>query len=199
MKMYTVSDFDYALPDALIAQFPTQKRTESRLLVVPEKSDDFRHVLFPELLADLNPADLVIFNDTRVMNARLFGKKASGGKIECLIERVLDDHTALAHIKASHAPLVDSELILESVLHATVIARQGALFVLQFSNEESIAALLSQHGHLPLPPYIARDVKENDLERYQTVYSKNMGAVAAPTAGLHFDDLLLQTMREKKN
>ncbi|PIZ03512.1 MAG: tRNA preQ1(34) S-adenosylmethionine ribosyltransferase-isomerase QueA [Gammaproteobacteria bacterium CG_4_10_14_0_8_um_filter_38_16] len=196
--MYTVSDFDYALPDALIAQFPTQKRTESRLLVVPEKSDDFRHVLFPELLADLNPADLVIFNDTRVMNARLFGKKASGGKIECLIERVLDDHTALAHIKASHAPLVDSELILESVLHATVIARQGALFVLQFSNEESIAALLSQHGHLPLPPYIARDVKENDLERYQTVYSKNMGAVAAPTAGLHFDDLLLQTMREKK-
>lgn len=196
--MYIVNDFNYDLPEALIAQFPTQKRTESRLLVVPEKRDDFDHVQFPAFLNYVQSGDLIIFNDTRVMNARLYGQKESGGKIECLIERVLDDHTALAHIKASHAPLVGSRIMLENVLHAEVKARQDALFVLQFSNPETLTQLLSQYGHLPLPPYIARDVKENDVERYQTVYAKNLGAVAAPTAGLHFDEKLLQALRDKK-
>lgn len=194
---YAVNDFDYILPEALIAQFPAQKRTESRLLIASAEGEVI-HAQFPAFLDFVNPEDLVVFNDTRVMNARLFGNKVSGGKIECLIERIIDEHRALAHIRASISPKVGTEIILENVLHAKVTERQDALFMLEFSNEKPLIDLLSEHGHLPLPPYISRSSKKEDLERYQTVYAKNMGAVAAPTAGLHFDEALLQALRDKK-
>lgn len=194
---YTIHDFDYHLPDELIAQFPTKQRTESRLLIAP-RHDEIVHAAFPAFLECITDRDLIVFNDTRVMHARLFGQKSSGGKIECLIERVLDDHRALAHIRASISPKIGTDIILENVLHARVIERQDALFMLAFSNKEPLIDLLSKHGHLPLPPYISRDIKKEDLQRYQTVYAKNLGAVAAPTAGLHFDEALLQAIHDKK-
>src|SRR3989338_9189612 len=197
MKTHTIHDFDYTLPDHLIAQFPVKDRAASRLLVVP-KQGDFIDAQFPDFLNCINENDLIIFNDTRVMNARLFGKKESGGKIECLIERVLDDHTALAHLKSSIISKIDSMIILENILHAKIIARQNDLFVLEFSNSESLIELLEKYGQLPLPPYITRSVSKEDFERYQTVYAKNLGAVAAHTAGLHFDEKILQTLRDKK-
>lgn len=197
MSSYSLNNFNYVLPENLIAQFPAHNRTASRLLIAP-KEGDFIHAQFPDFLNCVTENDLIIFNDTRVMNARLFGKKESGGKLECLIERVLDDHTALAHLKASHAPLINSNIILEDILHAKIIARQDDLFVLGFSNPESLINLLEKHGHLPLPPYITRAVSRDDFERYQTVYAKELGAVAAPTAGLHFDEKILQALRDKK-
>lgn len=194
---YSVNDFDYTLPDDLIAQFPAVNRAGSRLFIVPENTSELIHTQFPAFLDYVTPNDLLIFNDTRVINARLFGYKSSGGKIECLIERVLDDHRALAHIKASHAPPIDSEITLENKLNAKITTREGGLFVLEFSNKESLWDLLEQYGHLPLPPYITRDVKREDFERYQTIYAKNRGAVAAPTAGLHFDDALFAALTAK--
>lgn len=196
MRQHTIDDFDFALPESLIAQFPAEKRRDSRLLVVSEKNNANVHIQFPNIVDYIQPRDLLIFNDTRVINARLHGNKDSGGKIECLIERVLDEHHALAHIRASHAPKVGAELVFENVVRARVIAREGSLFHLVFLNAESVWALLEQYGHLPLPPYITRDVKREDFDRYQTVYAKNPGAVAAPTAGLHFDDALLSTLKD---
>src|SRR3990167_4367432 len=197
MHHYSISDFDYALPDDLIAQFPTQNRLDSRLFVVPKKEKDAVHAQFSVFLEYVRANDLLVFNDTRVINARLFGTKISGGKIECLIERVLNDHQAIAHIRASHSPKIGSEILLENVLHAVIVARDGGLFTLEFSNAESLWELLEKHGHLPLPPYITRSVAREDFDRYQTVYAKNPGAVAAPTAGLHFDDKLLSALKEK--
>lgn len=199
MKNLSINHFDYTLDEALIAQFPTKNRTDSRLLVLPEKSSSpYIHTQFPELLHYVTSGDLVIFNDTRVIPARLMGAKKSGGKIECLIERVLDDHHALAHIRASHSPKIGSDIVLENTLKATITDRQDSLFVLAFSNPESLFDLLDQYGHMPLPPYITRKAEQDDLERYQTIYAKNKGAVAAPTAGLHFDNALLNALREKK-
>ncbi|HLB56839.1 MAG TPA: tRNA preQ1(34) S-adenosylmethionine ribosyltransferase-isomerase QueA [Coxiellaceae bacterium] len=196
--MYTLNDFNYTLPDALIAQFPAKNRTESRLLIASADSDELIHTQFPAFLDYINENDLIIFNDTRVMNARLFGNKISGGKIECLIERVLNDHQALAHIRASITPKIGIEIIFENVLHAKVIARDNAFFILEFLNQETITELLEKHGHLPLPPYISRDVKREDLERYQTIYAEKLGAVAAPTAGLHFDENIISQLKNKK-
>jgi len=193
----TLNDFDYSLPANLIAQFPTQQRAESRLLIIPDNHNAVIHASFPAFLNHVHSGDLVIFNDTRVINARLFGKKITGGKIECLIERVLNDHQALAHIKASIAPKIGTDIILENIVHAKIIARQDVFFILEFSNKESLWELLEKYGHLPLPPYITRNVKREDLERYQTIYAKNPGAVAAPTAGLHFDDALFAALKNK--
>jgi S-adenosylmethionine:tRNA ribosyltransferase-isomerase len=193
----SVSDFDYTLPDELIAQFPTANRTASRLMVLPS-SGDIRHGQFTDFLAHVHSGDLVIFNDTKVIPARLHGQKASGGKIECLIERVLTDHTALAHIRSSHAPKPGAVLHFENAFSVTVQAREGALFLIAFSKEKTVLEWLDLYGKLPLPPYITRDVKTDDLERYQTVYAETLGAVAAPTAGLHFDESTLQQLREKK-
>ena len=195
MKHFSVSDFDYPLPEDRIAQFPVKNRTESRLMIVSSKN---AHVQFPEILNQIYPGDLVIFNDTRVIPARLFGVKKSGGKIECLIERVLNDHEALAHIRSSHAPKINSDIILENDLVATVVDRQESLFKLKFASKEPLFLLLERYGKMPLPPYIAREVKSDDLERYQTVYAKNKGAVAAPTAGLHFDETILAQLKNKK-
>lgn len=194
---YSVNDFDYILSDDLIAQFPTPDRTGSRLLIAPPNSTELIHAQFSAFLNHVTSNDLLIFNNTRVINARLFGIKSTGGKIECLIERVLSDHRALAHIKASHAPPIGSEIILENAMHATVTGRDGGLFLLEFSNAESLWTLLERHGHLPLPPYITRNVKREDFDRYQTIYASTPGAVAAPTAGLHFDDALFAALKAK--
>ena len=196
--MYTLNDFDYALPEQLIAQFPTKNRIDSRLLIIPNNNTDFIHEKFLSILNYINPNDLIIFNDTRVIPARLFGVKKSGGKIECLIERVLNDHQALAHIRASHAPKIGCEIVLEDALHATVVNRCDGLFHLKFdTHTHTLFELLKKYGKIPLPPYIMRETKTDDCARYQTVYAKNQGAVAAPTAGLHFDDNILSVLKNK--
>lgn len=199
-----VSDFHFDLPDELIARYPTTERTASRLLYLNGETGQFQDQQFTDLLSHLNAGDLLIFNNTRVIPARLYGRKASGGKLEVLVERVLDAHRCLAHIRASKAPKVDAEIWLgEDKLgegngfRATMVARHDALFELHFAAEQPLFDLLQQAGHMPLPPYIDRPDEDTDQERYQTVYSQVLGAVAAPTAGLHFDENTLQKIAEK--
>ena len=191
-----ISDFDFELPDELIAQHPPAVRGSSRLLAALP-GEPLRDVQFADLPQWLQPGDVMVFNNTKVMKARLFGQKASGGKIEALIERVLDAHTALAHIRSSKSPKAGSQLIFDGGIEAEMLERQGELFVLRFAGEQTVYELLEQNGHLPLPPYIERAAGEDDDSRYQTVYAKHQGAVAAPTAGLHFTDSLLGDLRAK--
>jgi len=190
-------DFHYELPDSLIARTPADERRGSRLLQVDGVSGALHHRQFPELLALVNPGDLMVFNDTRVIPARLFGQKATGGQVEILVERVLDDHRVLAHTRASKAPKVDSEVVLQDGSRLRLLARRDALFEWQFLTRESALAVMERIGHMPLPPYIDRADELADRERYQTVYGAKQGAVAAPTAGLHFDELMLQQLRDK--
>lgn len=187
------SDFHFDLPDELIARYPASQRSGSRLLVL--QGDQVDHRQFPDLLDYLKPGDLMVFNNTRVIPARLLGHKETGGKVEVLIERPLDEHRALAHIRSSKSPKAGARLQLEGGIEVECTGREGALFCLTFLNEEPLLELLDAHGHLPLPPYIDRDDQKADRERYQTVYAQHPGAVAAPTAGLHFDDQLLEHIR----
>lgn len=191
-----ISQFDFDLPEQLIAQNPPAVRGSSRLLVALP-NQPISDQMFPDLLNHVAAGDVLIFNNTKVMKARLFGQKASGGKIEALIERVLDDHTALAHIRSSKSPKAGAELIFDGNLHATMIERVGELFKIQFSGSLNVYELLEQHGALPLPPYIERAAGADDDHRYQTVYAKHQGAVAAPTAGLHFTDEMLASLKAK--
>lgn len=181
-----LSDFDYDLPAELIARHPPDARTASRLLVVGEHLQDRRFTDLPAFLAE---GDLLVFNDTRVLRARLRGRKSSGGRVEILVERLLGDTEALAHVRASKSPKTGSLIHLAGDCHVRVIGRSGDLFLLCFSHEAS--AFLEQHGEVPLPPYLGRDEESADGERYQTIYAKHPGAVAAPTAGLHFDEDLI--------
>jgi S-adenosylmethionine:tRNA ribosyltransferase-isomerase len=158
---------------------------------------DVAHKKFTDIVDLVDEGDLLIFNNTRVIPARLLGQKESGGKVEVLIERVLDEHRVLAHVRASKSPKVGSKLILESSVEAEMVARHDALFELKFTNNEPVLVLLEQFGHMPLPPYIDRPDEDSDKERYQTVYNKIPGAVAAPTAGLHFDENILQQLKNK--
>ena len=190
------SDFDFDLPAELIAQFPTQERSQSRLLHLDGTSGALADGQFCALPNLLKPGDLLVFNDTRVIKARLFGVKDSGGKLEVLIERVLDEHHALVHIRASHAPKPGSGLLLAGKVAATVEDRQGELFRLSFGGETPLLELLEQYGSLPLPPYITHAPEALDETRYQTVYARHPGAVAAPTAGLHFDPAMLATLEK---
>ncbi len=191
--MYTLSDFDFELPEELIAQFPLPERSASRLLLVDEKKiADSR---FYHLIDNLSEGDLLVFNNTRVLKARFFGSKASGGKIEILIERILDNRKALAKIRASKSPKANSIIRIDDELDVTVTGRDGEFFILQFSSD--IFKILEAHGHLPLPPYIERAADSFDEKRYQTVFASELGAVAAPTAGLHFDDELMEELRKK--
>jgi len=192
-----LSDFNYDLPPELIAHRPLDQRTASRLLVVGEAVGEHSDKQFSDLLDLLQSEDLLVFNDTRVIPARLHGNKATGGKVEVLIERVLNTQDVLAHVRASKAPKEGTRLLLESAVEAEVTGRDGDLFCLRFINERSVLELLEEYGHIPLPPYIDRPDETSDKERYQTVYAKNPGAVAAPTAGLHFDDALLEKIKEK--
>ena len=184
-------DFDFYLPSELIAQYPAEKRSGSRLLHLDGQSGNLTDSNFVALTQWLNPNDLIVFNDTRVIKARLFGQKATGGAIEVMIERALNDHEALAQIRASRSPKAGARLLLEGQIEAVVIGRDDDLFHLQFLNDAPIYDLLEQYGHLPLPPYIAHAAESEDESRYQTVYAKHAGAVAAPTAGLHFDEAML--------
>lgn len=191
-----ISDFDFELPESLIAQYPPAERSSSRLLAALP-GQPLTDTVFTSLPDYLTAGDVLVFNNTKVMKARLFGAKASGGKIEALIERVLNHDTALAHIRSSKAPKPGAELIFEGDLHAVMEERAGELFRLRFHSNNSVYDILEQSGHLPLPPYIERAADDHDDARYQTVYAKHQGAVAAPTAGLHFTDSLLETIRAK--
>ncbi|GLX79692.1 S-adenosylmethionine:tRNA ribosyltransferase-isomerase [Thalassotalea insulae] len=192
-----VADFAFDLPEELIARYPKENRTASRLMTLDGNSGTLGNGHFTDILAQINAGDLLIFNNTRVIPARMFGQKASGGKIEVLVERLLDDKRFLAHIRASKAPKAGSELILEGKIKATMIARHDALFELEIDAEQNILTVLEEIGHMPLPPYIDRPDEDSDKERYQTVYNEKPGAVAAPTAGLHFDDALLAKIKAK--
>ncbi|HBS83766.1 MAG: tRNA preQ1(34) S-adenosylmethionine ribosyltransferase-isomerase QueA [Gammaproteobacteria bacterium] len=191
------ADFHFELPDELIARYPSEQRSDCRLLCVDGQSGALEHRQFADLLELLEPGDLLVFNDTRVIPARLHGHKASGGKVEMLLERPLDSHRGLAHIRSSKSPKPGTELIFEGDIHAVVEGRRDALFELRFLGDTPMIALLEKHGHMPLPPYITRDDELSDRERYQTVYARRDGAVAAPTAGLHFDQPLLDALAEK--
>lgn len=192
-----VKDFSFELPDELIARFPLERRSASRLLCLEGDSGAITHRQFSDILSLLNPGDLLVFNDTRVIPARLFGEKASGGKVEVLIERVLDTTQALAHVRASRAPKPGTDLLLEGGVRAQVTGRQGNLFELRFDIDRHLVEVLEEFGHMPLPPYMKRDDQQSDRERYQTVYNRNPGAVAAPTAGLHFDNELLAQLEAR--
>jgi S-adenosylmethionine:tRNA ribosyltransferase-isomerase len=189
----TLDDFDYALPPELIAQFPARERAGSRLLHLSGSSLSDRWFL--DLPQYLRPGDVLVFNDTRVIKARLYGVKASGGSIEALVERVTGAHEALVQMRASHAPRPGSRLRFADGIDAEVLERRGDLYLLRFGGGASVFELLEQHGHLPLPPYITHVDGGEDAARYQTVYARHPGAVAAPTAGLHFDDPMLARLR----
>lgn len=191
------SDFHFDLPDALIAQAPLPERSASRLLVVPAGQAPFadRHVR--DLPEWLKAGDLLVFNDTRVIPARLFGQKASGGRVEILIERLLPDNAARAQVGASKSPKPGSRIQLDAGGEAEVLGRDGEFYQLRFHVPDSLESWLLSAGRLPLPPYIQRDPGKDDDERYQTVFARELGAVAAPTAGLHFDDALLATLRDR--
>lgn len=181
-----LSDFDYELPQELIAQYPPDRRRDSRLLVVGESIDDRQ---FSDLPGLLRAGDLLVFNDTRVIRARLYGRKRSGGHVEILVERVLPAAEALAQVRASKTPRPGTVLELAGDCEATVIGRERDMFRLRFSMP--VLDCLEQYGDVPLPPYLKRDSEAADSERYQTVYAREPGAVAAPTAGLHFDEQML--------
>ncbi|HCR3447925.1 tRNA preQ1(34) S-adenosylmethionine ribosyltransferase-isomerase QueA [Citrobacter sp. wls710] len=194
-----VTDFTFELPESLIAHYPQAERSSCRLLSLDGPTGALTHGTFTDLFDKLNPGDLLVFNNTRVIPARLFGRKASGGKIEVLVERMLDDKRILAHIRASKAPKPGAELLLgdDESIKATMVARHDALFEVAFDDERSVLDILNAIGHMPLPPYIDRPDEDADRELYQTVYSEKPGAVAAPTAGLHFDEPLLAKLRDK--
>lgn len=192
-----VADFTFDLPDELIARQPCSNRTASRLLKLDGNSGDLTHHYFRDVLDFIEPGDLLVFNNTKVIPARMFGTKATGGKVEVLVERVLDDKRVLAHVRASKSPKVGARILLEDAVWCEMVARHETLFELRFDSEQTVLQVLEQIGHMPLPPYIDRPDEQSDRERYQTVYGEVPGAVAAPTAGLHFDEALLAELKSK--
>jgi S-adenosylmethionine:tRNA ribosyltransferase-isomerase len=189
--LLTVADFDYELPAELIAQAPAATRRASRLLHIDTQARR-ADLSFTDLPSLLRPNDLLVFNDTRVIKARLFGQKATGGKVEVLIERITAENIALAHVRSSKSPVANSQLRLADAVNATVLGRADDLFILQF--EQPVLEVLERHGAMPLPPYITHTPDAEDDQRYQTVYAREPGAVAAPTAGLHFDQAMLDQL-----
>ncbi|HAL36630.1 MAG TPA: tRNA preQ1(34) S-adenosylmethionine ribosyltransferase-isomerase QueA, partial [Polaromonas sp.] len=201
-RAFTLSDFDFVLPEALIAQHPAPERSGSRLLDGTDATPTDR--IFRDLPSLLRQGDLLVFNDTKVVKARLFGQKSSGGKLELLIERVLSPHTdsgheVAAHMKVSKKPLPGAVLQMDGGFNATLLGRwpeeSGPLYRFRLSSDPY--ALMAQHGHVPLPPYITHQDSAEDEQRYQTVFAKNPGAVAAPTAALHFDEAVLAQLEAR--
>ena len=194
-------DFNYSLPEHLIAQKPCDVRSQSRLLHYSRADKCISHLQFKQIVDLINPGDLLVFNNTRVIPARLYGLKETGGKVEILIERLMGETHCLAHVKASKTPKPGTRLNLSNgagnEYQLTVETRDNDLFVLVCEADESMAHIMEDIGHMPLPPYITRDDTSEDLSRYQTVYAETPGAVAAPTAGLHFDDALLAELKSK--
>lgn len=197
MPWLTTDDFQYSLPPELIAQYPSSVRSASRLMVVDRALGHIRHQSFVDFVDLVGPNDLMVLNDTKVIPARLFGHKVSGGKIECLVERVLSEKIVLAHLRSSKSPKPDSELIFADHIHARVLAQHNGLFELEFLNELSALELLQHYGQVPLPPYLNRAPEHLDKTRYQTIFAKREGSVAAPTASLHFDEMIFHRLKKK--
>jgi len=194
-------EFHYHLPEHLIAQTPCDVRSHSRLLHYARFDKSINHLEFNDIVDLINPGDLLVFNNTRVIPARIYGVKETGGKVEILVERLVNEHRCLAHIKASKTPKAESRITLcdasnRQQFTVTVEGREDDLFILS-SAEHSIADIMENIGHMPLPPYISRNDTVEDFSRYQTVYADSPGAVAAPTAGLHFDDEILEKLDNK--
>ncbi|NPU94621.1 MAG: tRNA preQ1(34) S-adenosylmethionine ribosyltransferase-isomerase QueA [Gammaproteobacteria bacterium] len=195
------TDFHYDLPDHLIARYPAEQRSGSRLLVLGRQNGSLADRQFRDLPGYLQPGDLLVFNNTKVIPARLFGQKDTGGKVEILVERITGEQTCLAHVRASKSPKPGSRIIVDGGAELRMEGRAGDLFQLKHESSGGTATvgtlldLLEQHGHMPLPPYIDRADENLDKSRYQTVYAQTPGAVAAPTAGLHFDDAMLEQLR----
>jgi len=189
--------FDFELPAELIAQRPPVQRGESRLLTLDAASGALADRRFTDLPVMLQPHDVLVLNDTRVIKARLFGHKSTGGRVELLVERVLDSRHVLALVRASHAPRAGAVLTLSGGVAVRVLEREGDLHRLEFLGDSDVLDSLDRHGEVPLPPYIGRAAQSEDEERYQTVYARSPGAVAAPTAGLHFDQPMLNRLREQ--
>lgn len=190
------SDFSYDLPEELIAQYPNADRDSSRLLCL-ESENRITDATFKQIEDYLKPGDLIVLNDTRVIPARLFAKKETGGKVEIMLERIRDEKTLLVQLRASKSPKSGTLLLLDENTSFEVIGRSGDMFLLRYDGEEQLTDLLNRLGHMPLPPYIDRKDESEDKERYQTVFSDKLGAVAAPTAGLHFTTQLLDELKNK--
>ncbi|WP_133127041.1 tRNA preQ1(34) S-adenosylmethionine ribosyltransferase-isomerase QueA [Legionella nagasakiensis] len=188
-------DFNFELPQELIAQYPLANRSDSRLLMYSRKSESYGHHQFKSLVDFLEPGDLLVMNDSKVIPARLYGRKVSGGKVECLIERLSSRECFWAHIKASKAPKIGGLILLEKGWFLEIIGRDDDLFHCRANGD--VDTMLEDIGHIPLPPYIQRSDESLDLSRYQTVYARYKGSVAAPTAGLHFDESLLAALQQK--
>ena len=193
-----IEEFNFDLPQHLIAQTPLQKRDSSRLLVLNKNTKSFSDKKFTDFVDLLNSNDLLIFNDTRVIKARLFGKKITGGKVEIMIERIIDDHHALAHLKTSKKILDGTIFEINKDVSVKVIKKENNLFYIEFNSNLSSYDILEKYGHIPLPPYIERSANLSDENRYQTIYAKESGAVASPTAGLHFTDEIFKALDDKK-
>ena len=191
-----IQDFDFDLPPHLIAQFPAEHRASSRMLHMEGSTGALQDSMFSDLPRYLRAGDVMVLNDTRVIKARLYGVKESGGKVEVMVERVLDSHSVLAVIRASHSPKPGSRLFLEDAIEAVVEAREKDFYTLRFNHPGTAVELLECYGKLPLPPYISRPATKADEARYQTIYASQPGAVAAPTAGLHFDEGMLSRVRK---
>ena len=193
-----IEEFDFDLPQHLIAQTPLQKRDSSRLLVLNKNTKSFSDKKFTDFVDLLNTNDLLIFNDTRVIKARLFGKKITGGKVEIMIERILDNRHALAHLKTSKKIFDGTIFEVNEDVSVKVVRKENDLFYIEFNSNLSSYDILEKYGHIPLPPYIERSADKSDENRYQTIYAKESGAVAAPTAGLHFSDEIFKALDDKK-
>ena len=196
IRAMKIQDFDFDLPPELIAQFPAEKRGNSRMLHLDAASGALQDRMFADLPSYLRPGDVIVFNDTRVIKARLHGVRDTGGRVEILVERVLDRQRVLAAIRASHSPKPGSKLFLADAIEVIVLSRELDFYTLQFEHEGAVIELLERYGNLPLPPYISRPVEKSDEQRYQTIYATRPGAVAAPTAGLHFDEPMLELLRK---
>ncbi|MEJ2116267.1 MAG: tRNA preQ1(34) S-adenosylmethionine ribosyltransferase-isomerase QueA, partial [Gammaproteobacteria bacterium] len=192
-----LNQFDYHLPEELIAQEPLPTRTASRLLHFKTNVTLFNDLHFVDLIELLSPNDLLVLNNTQVIPARMFGEKSSGGKVEFLLERIVDAQTVLAQLKASKSPKSGTEIYFADKVTAIVKGRKDDFFILEFDEKTDVTRVLEDHGSMPLPPYIQRLPGENDNDRYQTVYAQHKGAVAAPTAGLHFDKEMLAALQHK--
>jgi len=191
------SDFDFELPPELIAQAPLPERSASRLLLLDAAAGTRQDRMFRELPDFVRPGDLLVFNDTRVLPARLYGHKESGGAVEILIERVTGEHEATVQLGVSKKPKEGGRIVLADGSHAVVLGRDESFFRLRFESPQPLEQLLQKLGEMPLPPYIERHADDSDMERYQTVFAREPGAVAAPTAGLHFDEAILARLRER--
>jgi len=192
-----LSDFNYDLPNELIARYPLEKRSASRLLSLDRRTGDIVHRQFTDLLDMISPNDLLVCNNTEVISARLFGAKATGGRIEMLVERMLDEHRVLAHVRASKSPKPHSILTFAGDITFEVLQRHDDLYELRCHDSRPVLEVLEAIGEIPLPPYFHRAPEESDKERYQTIYAEHKGSVAAPTAGLHFDQELLEKFKAK--